>query len=1431
MALPGLFPLYPDPIPMKYQVSLGLPPLPVSEITKSIGITSSSSFLVPNIEYLQKFIEGDLGIADKAVKETLYKNFNDPIAQNNDKVFKSYASLNQIDIPDINKYKVDGKIKFPKEDVTAPNLDGIGFKAFEKTIMTSIFETQKPYLEVAKLVIANVAKIEDITARVMPLLGVPLKTKSLKPTGNSGAGDRPKAIGYQNGDELKKALSQLQTLTNQGSKIKIDKNGNATQSITPTGTASVSGNGDNTNWQILSSVYSTGKFIPGIDYQYTYIDLPSQTKNTPETADLNLGDDDPYSGYKPERIILGIFRSDGTPLDPNEYLKTIGSNGNNITYNETNFKRADWVLKSPKWHLPPYLSDTRSAIYSWPAFGSPTYKWKGPLLLTQDSKTKPADGWEIMKYEKGDKNVITGDDAIEGDPIITGFDTNQINEYKSYFTDTVKYKMNQSDGLEQTEKDQYSNEIISKLNIQSHLQNVYLYGQSKSSVYKQINNKPAYPESLKISFKPFQIYSASASQDVNLAAYNKSVGLQPGFIWIDPESDYETKIIRVDPTTKIAFEEGKGQPQISSTIKSFVKNKASFSISNGQNFNIDIQKNGLVTESFTNVNQYVLENWNYNSDTNLPPENRFENTNFYNISIWSTTPTKDYVNKSGTIELNPDSYYRELVRENDKWLYKSYIYDSNGDKSYVVISDGDILLNDNMKTRVRIQNGYIIRWYYAYNRVFNATNLPAFGKGRNLVLNYTNDLDSNSNLIINTTDTDIPLYQLKVENSDFPYGKIIDPSKITNDNLIKDQLFSKGKYGHGDAENPQEIEVIQRYMLTDLDTESYYIIEGVLTEKNTQTDTVPSTGGAASGGGYYRLPHALGATKVFLSLLVDIFSKLIPQITKMIALFKNPGSFIIDIIQRKLGEGFSIFSKQSFDTFEKAKSISNKKVDSTNRVSDKVNRLKDTFKNSPLSNVVYVDKKGNYKFLLDGVAMLPFEMFGLSIPFGADLNFSNLPDVPIKLITDVKTAKAKNIQDFLKPKLKEFNGPGSTGVAPTGAGKLAPGLNISDIKSIKDDPIYNTNVNNGKTNPNDYQIIDVKYSTGSYINGVNYNYIYINQDEDKILTDANNLVNTPNEAVDLPKAQKTLQDLNDAQKKDPTNEAIKDMINKLKNKLANLSDNTQPIIKMLLGFVTIPVKIIGGIISWLMDFFKSLTNPLTLPAKIAELLSFSWLMKFFTPIGMMELIGFKFEPAKLAEWLALVKVPSVKPPNISPKIPDGFDLPSAHYYKDATPKGRFLIPDDFDIADLNMVIAAPFIPKLPTYTARQFRENPTRPIKLILPFLCFFEKIINGIIDFIWSTLGIEALIPAPHIKLCSNSVNPSISDAVKIADDLKKTGTEPVATGGTFSNGSSTNIPTDAGFLYDITLDNGTVVKGLNYEEMQKYIKDHENIGYDFKF
>lgn len=1410
MALPGFFPIYPDPIPLKYQVSLALPPIPISKISQEIGITASSSFLVPNTDFLQRFINGDIGISDKILKESMYKALNSPIAQKDEAVFKKFAEVSGTTVPDVSKLKTEGKIKLPKDQFSIPPMEGVGFKGFEKTMLTSIFETQKPYFEVAKLVIGNIAKIEDIVARVMPLLGIPLVTKSLKPVNNSGSGNRPKAIGYQGGKELKDALAKLQQLSKSGGKnVKINKDGTFTREdipkVGPTQSTISEGKSDNINWEVVSTVYSTGTFIPGVNYKYTYIDLPPDSELPNEQSDLNLEDDDPYNKYKPEKIILGVFKSDGTPLDPKEKIKTVSLNSNNeVVYLDTPFNRADWLVNSPKWQMDNIYPNKKFAITAnvpkvFPKIGSPIYKWeKG--LSTENSKTKPGDGWSIKKYKKDQKSLLDPNiDAIEGSPMVVGFDTSEINDYRNYFTDLVRYKMYQSEDLEQTEKNQYTNEIIDRLNIQSHLENVSTYGQLKSSFYKEVNGKPAFPENMKFPFKPFMIYSAAAESDVKISAYNKSQGKPPGYIWIDPESDYEFKVVRVDPTSKVEFVDAQGGPRFKSSIKSFIKNKLNFRMADSSEFSIVLSKNGEDETRIENLTSYTLENWNYYKDVNSNQSPVIQNGNTFNISIYKTTPDSDFSKiVNATYSITGSINYEVKKVNNEYTIKRGY------GQELEIFTGKELVLHGDKYYSVYVVDGKIIRWIYL-EREFDISNLPGFGKE----VTYT----INTNQEPSITSVDIPTYQIKVENTDFPYGKVIDPSKIFNQQLSTNELYSKGKYGHGSPEEPQEIEVIKRFMLTDLDTESYYIVEGILTDKNEQNG--PSISGGASGAGFYKLPHAIGAIKVFLSLLVDVVSKLIPLMVKIISLFKNPASFVTEIIKEKMGEGFSIFSKDSFKAFENAKRESDKVK--KEKPSERERKIRDIFKNSPLSNHVFVNNKGDYKFLLDGIAMLPFSIFGAQLPFGMDLNFNKIPDSPINLILkkDLPKAKVKNMQDFLKPSLKDFKGPGSNG--------LAAGLSLTDLQSFKNDPLYKKAKNPIEyNNPNEFDVLDIKYSTGTFINGINYNYIYISQDIENILKNAQDILDKNDEEVTLDEAQKSVEDLNDELKKDPNNKAIKDMLVKLKNKIRGLNDSSQPLLKMLLGFVTLPIKIIGGIIEWLMDFFKSLANPLTLPSKIVELLSFSWIMKFFTPLGILELAGIKFEPKKILEWCALVSVPNVKPPNNTPKIPDGVNLPELKYYKDATPKGRHLIPDDLEIVDWNQILSMPFMPKLPVYSARMHREMCGRSVKVVMPTLCLIEKVINGIIDFIWSTLGIEALIPPPHIKLCSKSQDPDVADLVKIADDLQK---DSGLTASTVSG-----LPGD-GFLYDITLDDGTVVTGLNYEELQSYIKKNEDIGFDFQF
>ena len=86
------WPLYSN-LTSKAQVTLALPGIP-SVIAKSIGMTASALLLVPNVDFLIAFMEGDIGIADSIVKKAMVKNLNSPIAANNEMVVRQFSKVN-----------------------------------------------------------------------------------------------------------------------------------------------------------------------------------------------------------------------------------------------------------------------------------------------------------------------------------------------------------------------------------------------------------------------------------------------------------------------------------------------------------------------------------------------------------------------------------------------------------------------------------------------------------------------------------------------------------------------------------------------------------------------------------------------------------------------------------------------------------------------------------------------------------------------------------------------------------------------------------------------------------------------------------------------------------------------------------------------------------------------------------------------------------------------------------------------------------------------------------------------------------------------------------------------------------------------------------------------------------------------------------------
>jgi hypothetical protein len=170
------------------------------------------------------------------------------------------------------------------------------------------------------------------------------------------------------------------------------------------------------------------------------------------------------------------------------------------------------------------------------------------------------------------------------------------------------------------------------------------------------------------------------------------------------------------------------------------------------------------------------------------------------------------------------------------------------------------------------------------------------------------------------------------------------------------------------------------------------------------------------------------------------------------------------------------------------------------------------------------------------------------------------------------------------------------------------------------------------------------------------------------------------------------------------------------------------------------------------------------------------------------------------------------------------------------------MPDDFAMADLSKFFSVAFLAQLPTYSTKDMREQgKTIPKRLFSPIICFIEKLINGIIDFVWSVLGIEAIIPPPHIKLCSSD-DPEKMDPNELAKIVNGENTGPTA-----SNPADIDIKTDIlatdpnpsvqsppleRYVYEVKLPDGKTKRFRDKEKLDKYIEENsDDIGFDFQF
>lgn len=279
-------------------------------------------FLVPDIDYLKKFIEGNLGIADNMKQAFCFKNLAMLKSEEGINVFLKTSgssignkdpNTGKVDKVDFKQFLSNNKFNLPKNVVSFDmSQDIMGLKALEITTIKSIFESQKPYVEVIELFLKSLANIEDIIARVLAAPVVNPTRLSQKPKSN------PAALGYKPNQKAQKDLIKKMRAVSG-----LNKDGSGGSSVSSSGTQ-VSTGGDQsytTEEFVLSTDYSTGTKLDGYEYDYEERIIVEDLR-TNEVDDPF--DNEPPDDVMPKVVIFGYFDKDGNSVTPPDWIVNSG---------------------------------------------------------------------------------------------------------------------------------------------------------------------------------------------------------------------------------------------------------------------------------------------------------------------------------------------------------------------------------------------------------------------------------------------------------------------------------------------------------------------------------------------------------------------------------------------------------------------------------------------------------------------------------------------------------------------------------------------------------------------------------------------------------------------------------------------------------------------------------------------------------------------------------------------------------------------------------------------------------------------------------------------------------------------------------------------------------------------------------------------------
>jgi hypothetical protein len=273
-----------------------------------IGDTAKAP-LIPDIPTIVKFASGDIGVCELCQKKTIVENLSKSKSK---KTTDTYLKSSNASVkPGTTNKNVQ------TSDITTSD-NGNGPKSLEKTMVTSSFESLKPYVSVGILMIQSLADIEDLIARILGL-----GTSSLRPL------DNPKALSYKLADAKKdmdklNGLNQTTSSPKSGFPSSTDQK-NVLNKITNSNTPTLSLDKNMMGYKILSIEYSTGVKLQNYKYDYTYKVIPNDQLNL-SGVDSSKKETLPPD-YRPKTVVFGIYNKKGEAI-----------------------KAPTWLVNSKKWY-------------------------------------------------------------------------------------------------------------------------------------------------------------------------------------------------------------------------------------------------------------------------------------------------------------------------------------------------------------------------------------------------------------------------------------------------------------------------------------------------------------------------------------------------------------------------------------------------------------------------------------------------------------------------------------------------------------------------------------------------------------------------------------------------------------------------------------------------------------------------------------------------------------------------------------------------------------------------------------------------------------------------------------------------------------------------------------------------------------------------